>query len=90
MSLLNLRKTFSKLLKSLMSESKEQKLELERAAAEIEAEATRMRIDYEENPSEESGEVDTENNLVRGSGIEIDLDEYDPDSPLGMPAEDEE
>ena len=70
--------------------TKEQKLELERAAAEIEAEATRMRIDYEENPSEESGEVDTENNLVRGSGIEIDLDEYDPDSPLGTPAEDEE
>ena len=70
--------------------TKEQKLELERAAAEIEAEATRMRIDYEENPSEESGEVDTENNLVRGSGIEIDLDEYDPDSPLGMPTEDEE
>ena len=70
--------------------TKEQKLELERAAAEIEAEATRMRIAHEENPSEESGEVDTENNLVRGSGIEIDLDEYDPDSPLGMPAEDEE
>ena len=70
--------------------TKEQKLELEKAAAEIEAEATRMRIDYEENPSEENGEVDTENNLVRGSGIEIDLDEYDPDSPLGMPAEDEE
>ena len=70
--------------------TKEQKLELEKAAAEIEAEATQMRIDYEENPSEENGEVDTENNLVRGSGIEIDLDEYDPDSPLGMPAEDEE
>ena len=49
-----------------------------------------MRIDYEENPSEESGEVDTENNLVRGSGIEIDLDTYDPDSPLGMPIEEEE
>ena len=73
-----------------MKLTKEQKLELEKAAAEIEAEATRMRIDYEENPSEESGEVDTDNNLVRGSGIEIDLDEYDPDSPLGMPAEDEE
>ena len=74
----------------VMKLSKEQKLELEKAAAEIEAEATRMRIDYEENPSEESGEVDTDKNLVRGSGIEIDLDEYDPDSPLGMPAEDEE
>ncbi len=74
----------------IMKLTKEQKLELERAAAEIEAEATRMRIDYEENPSEESGEVDTENNLVRGSGLEIDLDTYDPDAPLGMPTEEEE
>jgi hypothetical protein len=49
-----------------------------------------MRIDYEENPSEETGEVDTEKNLVRGSGIEINLDEYDPDAPLGMPVEEEE
>ena len=40
-----------------MKLSKEQKLELEKAAAEIEAEAERMRIDYEENPSEESGSV---------------------------------
>ena len=71
-----------------MKLSKEQK-ELELAAAEIEAEAERMRIDYEENPSEESGEVDTENNLVRGS-TEIDLDTYDPDAPLGMPIEEEE
>ena len=74
----------------IMKLTKEQKLELERAAAEIEAEATRMRIDYEENPSEETGEVDTEKNLVRGSGIEINLDEYDPDAPLGMPVEEEE
>ncbi len=74
----------------VMKLSKEQKLELEKAAAEIEAEATQMRIDYEKNPSEESGEVDTENNLVRGSGIEIDLDTYDPDAPLGMPTEEEE
>ena len=74
----------------VMKLSKEQKLELEKAAAEIEAEAERMRIDYEENPSEESGEVDTENNLVRGSGLEIDLDTYDPDAPLGMPTEEEE
>ena len=57
-----------------MKLTKEQKLELEKAAAEIEAEATQMRIDYEKNPSEESGEVDTDNNLVRGSGIEINLD----------------
>ena len=73
-----------------MKLTKEQKLELEKEAAEIEAEATQMRIDYEKNPSEESGEVDTENNLVRGSGIEIDLDTYDPDAPLGMPTEEEE
>ena len=73
-----------------MKLTKEQILELEKAAAEIEAEATRMRIDYEENPSEETGEVDTENNLVRGSGIEIDLDTYDPDAPLGMTIEEEE
>ena len=73
-----------------MKLTKEQKLELEKAAAEIEAEATRMRIDYEENPSEESGEVDTDNNLVRGSGIVINLDEYDRDAPLGMPTEEEE
>ena len=49
-----------------------------------------MKLDYEKNPSEESGEVDTENNLFRGSGIEIYLDEYDPDAPLGMPTEEEE
>ena len=73
-----------------MKLTKEQKLELEKAAAEIEAEATRMRIDYEENPAEENGEVDTEKNLVRGSGIEINLDEYDPVAPLGMPTEEEE
>ena len=80
---------FSERVKT-MKLTKEQKIELEKAAAEIEAEATRMRIDYEENPSEESGEVDTENNLVRGSGLEIDLDTYDPDAPLGMPTEEEE
>ena len=73
-----------------MKLTKEQKLELEKAAAEIEAEATRMRIDYEENPSEESGEVDTDKNLVRGSGIEINLDEYDPDSHSESPTEEEE
>ena len=80
---------FYERVKVMTELTKEQKLELEKAAAEIEAEATRMRIDYEENPSEENGEVDTENNLVRGSGIEIDLDTYDPDAPLGMPTEEE-
>ena len=37
--------------------TKEQKKELEMMSAEIEAEAIQMRIDYEENPSEESGSV---------------------------------
>jgi len=35
----------------------EQEQELAKIAAEIEAEAIRMRMDYENNPSEESGSV---------------------------------
>jgi len=37
--------------------TKEQQKELEILAAEIEAEAIQMRVDYEQNPSEESGSV---------------------------------
>tara|TARA_B100000424_G_C22795658_1_gene427077 strand:- start:466 stop:642 length:177 start_codon:yes stop_codon:yes gene_type:complete len=37
--------------------TKEQKKELEQIAAEIEAEAIQMKLDYEENPSEMSGSV---------------------------------
>ena len=37
--------------------TKEQQQELKLISAEIEAEAIRMRIDYEDNPSEESGSV---------------------------------
>ena len=41
-----------------MSElTKEQKKELEKIAAEIEAEAIQMKLDYEQHPSEESGSV---------------------------------
>ena len=41
-----------------MSElTKEQKKELEKIAAEIEAEAIQMKIDYENNPSEMSGSI---------------------------------
>ena len=35
----------------------EQEKELKLMSAEIEAEAIQMRIDYEENPSEESGSI---------------------------------
>ena len=35
----------------------EQEMELEILAAEIEAEAIQMKLDYEQNPSEESGSV---------------------------------
>ena len=35
----------------------EQKKELTKIAAEIEAEAIQMKIDYEKNPSEESGSI---------------------------------
>ena len=75
---------------TILGKTKDQQFIKDWKAKVGEAEAERMRIDYEENPSEESGEVDTENNLVRGSGIEIDLDTYDPDAPLGMPIEEEE
>ena len=37
--------------------TKEQEKELKLISAEIEAEAIRMRIDYEKNPSEESGSI---------------------------------
>ena len=37
--------------------TKEQQKELEQLAAEIEAEAIQMKLDYEENPSEMSGSV---------------------------------
>ena len=37
--------------------TKEQQKELKLISAEIEAEAIRIRIDYEDNPSEESGSV---------------------------------
>ena len=37
--------------------TKEQQMELEQIAAELEAEAIQMVVDYEDNPSEESGSV---------------------------------
>ena len=37
--------------------TKEQQKELEIITAELEAEAIQMRLDYEKNPSEESGSV---------------------------------
>ena len=37
--------------------TKEQQKELEQIAAEIEAEAIQMKLDYEQTPSEESGSV---------------------------------
>ena len=37
--------------------TKEQQQELEQIAAEIEAEAIQMKLDYEQTPSEESGSV---------------------------------
>ena len=37
--------------------TKEQTIELNKLALEMEADAIQMRIDYEKNPSEESGSV---------------------------------
>jgi hypothetical protein len=48
--LVGLRKTMKEL-------TKEQQKELEILSAEIEAEAIQMKLDYEKNPSEESGSL---------------------------------
>ena len=37
--------------------TKEQRQELEKLATEIEAEAIQMKVDYEQNPSEDGGSI---------------------------------
>ena len=53
----------------------EQEKELQMIAAEIEAEAIRMRMDYETNPSEESGSIvhiHQESSLLEDEDEELD------------------
>ena len=44
-------------MKGMKKLTKEQEKELEQIALEIEAEAIQMKLDYEQNPSEESGSL---------------------------------
>lgn len=73
--------------------TKEQKMELEVLAAEMEAEAIQMKLDYENNPSEESGSVvvvhENSDFLDESKSSSQVLAEWEPD-PLDLPDIDEE
>ena len=73
--------------------TKEQKMELEVLAAEMEAEAIQMKLDYENNPSEESGSVvvvhENSDFLDESKSSSQILAEWEPD-PLDLPDIDEE
>jgi len=73
--------------------TKEQKMELEVLAAEMEAEAIQMKLDYENNPSEESGSVvvihQNAEFLDESKSSSQVLAEWDPD-PLDLPDIEEE
>ena len=62
--------------------TKEQQKELEILAAEIEAEAIQMKLDYENAPSEESGSVVMVHENSEWLDIAQDLDESDKDKPI--------
>ena len=73
--------------------TKEQKRELEVLAAEMEAEAIQMKLDYENNPSEESGSVvvvhENSDFLDESKSSSQVLAEWEPD-PLDLPDIEEE
>tara|TARA_Y100000593_G_scaffold93544_1_gene188770 strand:+ start:774 stop:1163 length:390 start_codon:yes stop_codon:yes gene_type:complete len=62
------------LLHSRLSSMKQK--EMDSIMGDMVDSAKSMVEDYAKNPSEESGEVDVDKGLVRGSGIEVDLDEW--------------
>jgi len=62
--------------------TKEQQKELEILATEIEAEAIQMKLDYEKNPSEESGSVVMVHENSEWLDIAQDIDESDKDKPM--------
>jgi fructose-1,6-bisphosphatase len=70
-----------------MSLTKEQQKELEILAAEIEAEAIQMKIDYEQTPSEESGSVVVVHENSEWLDIAQDIDESDKDKPMNWDEE---
>jgi len=67
--------------------TKEQQKELEILAAEIEAEAIQMKIDYEQTPSEESGSVVVVHENSEWLDIAQDIDESDKDKPMNWDEE---
>ena len=67
--------------------TKEQQKELEILAAEIEAEAIQMKLDYEKNPSEESGSVVMVHENSEWLNIAQDIDESDKDKPMAWDEE---
>jgi len=73
--------------------TKEQEMELEVLATEMEAEAIQMKLDYENNPSEESGSVvvihENAEFLDESKSSSQVLAEWEPD-PLDLPDIDEE
>ena len=70
-----------------MSLTKEQQKELEILAAEIEAEAIQMKIDYEQTPSEESGSIVVVHENSELLDIAQDIDESDKDKPMNWDEE---
>ena len=69
--------------------TKEQQKELEILATEIEAEAIQMKLDYEQNPSEESGSVVMVHENSEWLDIAQDIDESDKDKPMDWDDESE-
>ena len=58
------------------SQRREELAKLDALMGDIVGEAKAMVEDYTKNPSNASGEVDVDRGLVKGDGIEIDLDEW--------------
>ena len=58
------------------SQKREELASLDKLVDRIMDNAKAMVDDYTKNPSDASGEVDVERGLVRGDGIEIDLDAW--------------
>ena len=61
------------------SQKREELASLDKLVDRIMDNAKAMVNDYTKNPSNASGEVDVDKGLVKGDGIEIDLDKWEED-----------
>ena len=61
------------------SQKREELASLDKLVDRIMDNAKAMVDDYTKNPSDASGEVDVDKGLVKGDGIEIDLDKWEED-----------